>query len=107
MKKFIFTAFIALLTGFVFSQSHVHVKGYYKSNGTYVKPHYRTSPNNTVYDNWSTYPNVNPYTNQRGTKHYYNNVQPQTKSYQNYNNLFRTNPMNNRNSLFRPNPIFN
>ena len=55
--------------------SDVHVKGYYRSNGTYVAPHYRSSPNNTKSDNWSTYGNVNPYTGKEGTKKYddYNN----------------------------------
>jgi hypothetical protein len=45
----------------------VHVKGYYKSNGTYVQPHYRSSPNGTVLDNYSTKGNVNPYTGKEGT----------------------------------------
>lgn len=31
----------------------VSVKGYYKKNGTYVAPYYRSSPNNTKSDNWS------------------------------------------------------
>ncbi|MGM0478670.1 MAG: hypothetical protein ACQERC_05565 [Bacteroidota bacterium] len=29
----------------------VHVKGYYRKNGTYVKPHIRTAPNQTKTDN--------------------------------------------------------
>jgi hypothetical protein len=45
----------------------VHVKGYYKSNGTYVQPHYRSSPNSTTLDNYSTKGNVNPYTGKEGT----------------------------------------
>ena len=44
----------------------VYVKGHYRSNGTYVDPHYRTSPNNSTYDNWSSYGNTNPYTGQKG-----------------------------------------
>lgn len=44
----------------VFSQ--VYVKGYFKSNGTYVEPHYRSSPNGSPYDNYSYPGNVNPYT---------------------------------------------
>jgi hypothetical protein len=51
------------------SMAHdTYVRGYEKSNGTYVEPHYRTAPNNTVYDNYSTKGNVNPYTGQPGTK---------------------------------------
>ena len=45
----------------------VHVRGYYRSNGTYVQPHYRSSPNGTVLDNYSTKGNVNPYTGKEGT----------------------------------------
>ena len=44
----------------------VAVDGYYKSNGTYVQPHHRSSPNNTTSDNYSHKGNVNPYTGQEG-----------------------------------------
>lgn len=30
----------------------VHVDGYYRSNGTYVRPHVRSSPNSTRMDNY-------------------------------------------------------
>ena len=50
--------------------ANVNVGGYYRQNGTYVDSHYRTSPNNTVRDNWSTYGNTNPYTGQKGYKRY-------------------------------------
>ena len=33
---------------------HVSVKGYFKQNGTFVKPHMRTAPNSTNQDNFST-----------------------------------------------------
>ncbi|WP_445145034.1 hypothetical protein [Dyella sp. Tek66A03] len=42
--------------------------GYTKQNGTYVAPHYQTAPNQTKTDNWSSRPNVNPYTGKAGTK---------------------------------------
>ena len=48
--------------------STVPVRGYMKSNGTYVMPHYQTAPNATKLDNWSSKPNVNPYTGKAGTK---------------------------------------
>lgn len=35
------------------STSDVSVKGYYRSNGTYVKPHFRSAPNNSILDNYS------------------------------------------------------
>ncbi len=55
----------------IFSNSafaDVYVKGHFRSNGTYVKPHYRSSPNNTTLDNWSYSGNRNPYTGSYGTK---------------------------------------
>ncbi|MEC5157254.1 hypothetical protein [Chryseobacterium sp. MP_3.2] len=44
--------FILLLIS-IFSFSQVQVKGYYRKNGTYVRPHVRTAPNSTVTDNYS------------------------------------------------------
>lgn len=46
----------------------VSTRGYTRSNGTYVQPHYRTAPNSTRSDNWSTRGNVNPYTGKAGTR---------------------------------------
>ena len=50
--------------------ANLNVRGHYRQNGTYVDYHYRTSPNNTIRDNWSTYGNTNPYTGQKGYKRY-------------------------------------
>ncbi len=50
-----------------FASAATHVNGYYKSNGTYVQPHYRSTANSTTSDNWSVAPNVNPYTGKQGT----------------------------------------
>lgn len=43
------------------------VDGYTRKDGTYVAPHYRSSPNSTKLDNYSTQGNTNPYTGERGT----------------------------------------
>jgi hypothetical protein len=67
MKKVLFTIAALFFLTFTYAQSPVHVKGYTKSNGTYVDAHYRTAPNETINDNWSTKPNVNPYTGKVGT----------------------------------------
>ena len=45
-----------------------YVKGYYRKNGTYVKPHHKTRRNHTKRDNWSTKGNRNPYTGKKGYK---------------------------------------
>ena len=59
-----------LLSGFLFfplvtfveevANADVNLKGYYRSNGTYVQPYTRTSPNNFIYDNYSYPGNFNP-----------------------------------------------
>lgn len=48
--------------------SHVNVQGYYREDGTYVKPYTRTAPNPTIKDNFSFKGNVNPYTGKVGSK---------------------------------------
>ena len=58
----------ASLVGGASVEAQVYVNGYTRSNGTYVPGHYRSSPNSTQRDNYSTYGNTNPYTGQRGTK---------------------------------------
>lgn len=40
----------------------VRVRGYYRKDGTYVQPHYRSNPDSSPYNNWSYPGNVNPYT---------------------------------------------
>lgn len=66
--------FIALLcsalpcaAGSALAQGTTHVRGHFRSDGTYVDPHYRTLPDGSRLNNWSTYPNVNPYTGRQGT----------------------------------------
>jgi hypothetical protein len=59
--------FAALSINAQVNTRNTYVNGYYKSNGTYVEGHYRTMPNNTINDNYSTYPNVNPHTGKQGT----------------------------------------
>lgn len=44
----------------------VFVPGHLRSDGTYVKPHMRSAPDSSYNNNWSTSPNVNPYTGQQG-----------------------------------------
>jgi len=65
------------------NSSSTYVDGYYKSNGTYVSGYYRTTPNNTNTDNYTTKPNVNPYTGKNGTvvpDNSYGNSKSRTKS---------------------------
>lgn len=75
MKKIIVFMFLLMMGSSALADQYVN--GYYRQNGTYVQGHYRTTPNNTRLDNYSTRGNYNPYTGQKG----YQNPYPT----QNYN----------------------
>lgn len=67
MKKLFFLIAFFFITALSFAQNQVWVNGYTRSNGTYVQGHYRTAPNSTRNDNWTTVGNVNPHTGKSGT----------------------------------------
>lgn len=64
MKQLIFLA--ALVTSGL-AMAQTYVPGYIKSDGTYVQGHYKSAPNDTKIDNYSTKGNYNPYTGKAGT----------------------------------------
>ena len=71
MKSVLSAIFAIALSGFGVTTAladDVYVNGYYKSNGTYVQPYYRTSPDDSLFNNYSTHGNVNPYMGEMGTK---------------------------------------
>lgn len=76
MKNFLLL-FIVTFTSCL-AVGDVKVDGYYRKDGTYVQPHYRSDPNGTKSDNWTTKGNINPYTGEIGTR-----------TYDNYNNYGR------------------
>ena len=56
---------VAILIGLAASAAEakgVRVRGYYRSNGTYVMPHSRTSPDRTPLNNYGFPGNYNPNT---------------------------------------------
>ena len=68
-KHFLILLFIIGFLNSIFgqvNQNHVYVSGYTRSDGTVVKPYYRTAPNSTNTDNFSTIGNTNPYTGESG-----------------------------------------
>jgi len=68
MKKITSLLLVLLLPFAALSAGAHSVKGYIKKDGTYVAPHRQTNSNSTQKDNWSSTPNVNPYTGKKGTK---------------------------------------
>jgi hypothetical protein len=68
MKKqlAIISLLLALTAGGAFAQ--VHVRGHVnRKTGTYDAPHYRTAPDHSRLNNWSTKGNYNPFTGKRGS----------------------------------------
>lgn len=69
MKKIIYTiCTLALILSFGVAEARtIKVKSYYKpSTGRYVNSYYKTSPNKTKIDNYSSKYNYNPYTSKKG-----------------------------------------
>lgn len=62
------TLYLLLIICYSSFAQDVWVNGYYKSDGTYVDGYYKTNPNLTVNDNYSTIGNRNPYTGEWGDK---------------------------------------
>lgn len=86
MRSFIVLAALILVSGFAEAKD-TYVHGYTKSNGTYVEPHYRTAPDNTMMNNYSTQGNTNPYTGKAGTVNPYGGaIEPAKTTYGNDDN---------------------
>lgn len=65
------------------------VRGYTRSDGTYVAPHYRSAPNSSRMDNYSTQGNINPYTGNAGTVNPYTQPYPTPNPYNVQPNPYR------------------
>ncbi len=78
MKKFFLKSLFGLFFLFLFcgqftlltqsAEAYVSVKGYYRKDGTYVRPHVRSNPNGLKYDNYSWTPSQGLYNNTYGTR---------------------------------------
>jgi len=68
MRKFILLiTSIILLASPALAAKTVTVKPYITKQGVYKPPSYRTAPNATKIDNFSSKGNINPYTGKTGT----------------------------------------
>lgn len=68
MQKIIYMFLLSIVACNQNVFADVNVDSYFKSDGTYVKKHYRSDPDGEFNNNWTTKPNVNPYTGKRGTR---------------------------------------
>jgi hypothetical protein len=64
MKKTFLLIILAGFGGQALAENYVN--GYYRNDGTYVQPHYRTEPNSVKYDNYSSQGNTNPHNGNQG-----------------------------------------
>lgn len=65
---FIFVFILSIINSFgQTNDSHVYVRPHFRKNGTYIEGYWRTAPNNTNMDNFSTKGNYNPYTGEAGS----------------------------------------
>jgi hypothetical protein len=72
MKKIIIILFVifGLVGLFQVADAAVRVRGYFRSNGTYVMPSYRSNPDRSRLNNWGAKGNYNPYTGKAGYRSY-------------------------------------
>jgi hypothetical protein len=70
MLRLLLGAFLSLVLSapIVAWSEETFVDGHFRKDGTYVQPHWRTMPDSSFNNNWSTSPNVNPHTFQQGTR---------------------------------------
>lgn len=64
MKKLVTISVFMFVSALVFGQTNystTYQSGYFRSDGTYVQPHYKTTINQTNHDNFSTHGNTNVY----------------------------------------------
>jgi hypothetical protein len=78
MRKPVFLTFCLLLAGVVeaSAQGIDYVRPSIRRDGTVTDGHFRTSPNSTRLDNFSTRGNQNPFTGQRGSRPAYPTYSP-------------------------------
>ena len=71
MRKLMFLAAAALATlaaDLATAVADQYVRDYFRRDGTWVQPHYRSNPDGYFWNNYSAWGNVNPYAGKRGYK---------------------------------------
>jgi hypothetical protein len=77
VQKFLFLV-LSLLFSFT-AVADTYVNGYCRKDGTCVQGYYRSSPNSTTTDNYSSQGNTNPYTGTSGSRA--NDYTPEASNY--------------------------
>jgi len=105
MKRFVLLLLFACVS-MPICNAQVGVRGYVNDRGRYVQPHYRSMPDSSYNNNWSTRPNVNPYTHRQGTlAPTWNDRPPQQSGFgSGFGSGFEMAPMRPSSSMMRSNP---
>lgn len=100
--KSAFAIGLALLAFSSAADAQVRVRGYTRSDGTYVAPHYRSRPDNSRLNNWSTQGNYNPYTGRQGSQSLYGSSSSYGRSstFGSFGSYGSSSSRSNSNSLF-------
>jgi hypothetical protein len=72
-----------LFASSIASAASTHVDGHVRRDGTYVPPHFRTTPDSSLTNNYSTQGNYNPYTGREGTVNPYAPPSPSSSGFSN------------------------
>ena len=80
MKALLLVAALALAAPSAHAAGSHRVKGYTTKSGTYVSPTRRTNPDGRLPNNYSSKPNVNPYSGRVGTVDPYAPKPPRPKA---------------------------
>jgi len=67
MKKAVLLTVALVITWLSVANAQVWVRPYTRKDGTHVEGHYRSSPDNNPYNNYSFPGNTNPYTGKEAT----------------------------------------
>ena len=67
-KQLLVSVIMALFAINAIAQESTYVEGHFKKDGTWVEGYYKTKPNKTKKDNYSTDGNYNPYSGKEGKK---------------------------------------
>lgn len=70
MKIIAITLSLSMLLASTAIAGDTYVRGYTRKDGTYVQPHYRSAPDRSYNNNYSSQGNYNPYTGKQGTVTY-------------------------------------
>jgi hypothetical protein len=94
IKLLLLILFSLFLFSTNFAEAYVRVRGYFRRDGTYVQPHYRSNPDRNPFNNWSFPGNINPYTGRIAPgnpdtylKNYYNRRSSKSNFYMPINSL--------------------